>query len=138
VIAADGVEVHERVVVHVVAAGTVGTGKVARLRHALDVGAPAVPGARQLADYGGPGICPVSGRRVMRVVLDGAGGQPQVVGQARVGQVIPACGEAVPAGQAVQVRHLRITDGLLLAVVLVDDDHEVRMPACSWRRRTGR
>jgi hypothetical protein len=67
----------------------------------------------------------VAVRGDLTVAAQAAGGHRDVVGQARLGQVVPVRGLAALLGQAGQVRRVRAPDDLGAALVLVEHPHDV-------------
>jgi len=124
-IAADRGVVHERVVIHVVLVRAERIRQVAGDRHVLDVRLPPDAGGRQLVGELRARISRCLWGGVPWVVVDGAGGQAEIVGQAGMTE-IGGAGRTVGREQSVEVRHGWVTHDSRVARVFEHRHQDVR------------
>src|SRR2546423_3124409 len=120
-VVADVVVVHERVVLHRVVAR--GRAHVAGRRHVFQVGLPG--STTRLHLVGDVGRAHVAGGAVARDPKCAAGGQREVVGQARMRYPVVVRGQAVAGGQPVGIGRRGATDDAAVFVVFHHDHKDV-------------
>jgi hypothetical protein len=100
-------------------------------RHRLLVGTGGPAAGQRLAEHRRPGVLTGWARAAVRWLVErGSAEDGQVVGQAGMADVTPACGVSIPPGQAPQVGHAVREDGAEV-VILLHDHQDLAYPAQS-------